>query len=135
MTWLIAEDEADIRNLIITLCTVWGHPTLAFENGSKAWAWMDQVEGGTFTGTLPELALMDIRMPGKRGDELAQRMRTIPALQDIPVVLMTAFSLTESEIQAMTGKDGADHLIHKPLPSFDDLHNILKTTIRAKQST
>ena len=31
--------------------------------------------------TMPDVVLMDIRMPGKRGNELAQRMRQIPALE------------------------------------------------------
>lgn len=135
MTWLIAEDEADIRMLVGMMCQVWGHNTLMFENGQKAWDWLDQVEKGTQTGPLPEFALMDIRMPGKKGNELANRMRTIPALQKLPIVLMTAFSLNDAERTQMMDVDGVDHIISKPLPDFDDLKKTLEGVAERKKAT
>jgi CheY-like chemotaxis protein len=124
VTWLIAEDEADIRNLIAAMCQVWGHNTVTFENGQKVWEWLDKVERDEHNG-LPDLVLMDIRMPGKKGNELANRMRTIPVLQQTPIVLMTAFSLTEQERNAMMTTDGVDHILNKPLPDFEQLRNTL----------
>ena len=44
MTWLIAEDEADIRMLIDMMAKIWGHQTLVFENGQLVWEWLDTVE-------------------------------------------------------------------------------------------
>ena len=61
MHWMIVEDEADIRNLVVTMATVWGHTTIAFESGGKAWDWIDLVEAGQYHKPLPEFALMDIR--------------------------------------------------------------------------
>ena len=87
MTWLIADDEADILNLVAMMCRLWGHTPLTFNSGDKVWEWLDKVESGEFKDTLPELALMDIRMPGKKGNELAHRIRQVPALQHIPVPL------------------------------------------------
>lgn len=124
MSWLIAEDEADIRVLIATMCQVWGHTTVTFENGQKVWDWLDTVERGQSNG-LPELVLMDIRMPGKKGNELAQRMRTIPALKNTPIVLMTAFSLSDQERSDMMQLDGADYILSKPLPEFEQLKQTL----------
>lgn len=124
MSWLIAEDEADIRVLITTMCQVWGHTTVAYENGQKVWDWLDLVERGDANG-LPELVLMDIRMPGKKGNELAQRMRTIPALKNTPIVLMTAFSLSDQERSDMMQLDGVDYIISKPLPEFETLRQTL----------
>lgn len=49
MNWLIAEDEADIRNLVGIMCTVWGHTPITFESGQKVWEWLDQVEAGDIT--------------------------------------------------------------------------------------
>jgi CheY-like chemotaxis protein len=124
VSWLIAEDEADIRVLITTMCQVWGHTTVAYENGQKVWDWLDLVERGDANG-LPELVLMDIRMPGKKGNELAQRMRTIPALKNTPIVLMTAFSLSDQERSDMMQLDGVDYIISKPLPEFETLRQTL----------
>ncbi|MBC8100213.1 MAG: response regulator [Armatimonadetes bacterium] len=132
MNWLIAEDEADIRNLVTMMCTVWGHTPITFENGQKVWDWMDKIEAGELKGPLPELALMDIRMPGKRGNELALRMRSVDALKNVPIVLMTAFALGEEEINRMKVDFGIDHIINKPLPDFDKLRTTLHDIIKRK---
>lgn len=138
MNWLIAEDEADIRNLVGIMCTVWGHTPLAFESGQKVWDWLDQVESGAVSTGLPDFALMDIRMPGRRGSELAQRIRTIRQIQDIPIVLMTAFVLGDEEIDRLKQEFGVDYVINKPLPDFDRLgivlHDIIKEKAEAVQA-
>lgn len=135
MNWLIAEDETDIRNLVGIMCTVWGHTPLAFESGQKVWDWLDQVESGEVVTGLPEFALMDIRMPGRRGSELAQRIRTIEKIKDIPIVLMTAFVLGDEEIARLKEENGVDHVINKPLPDFDALGVTLHDIIKKKQES
>jgi CheY-like chemotaxis protein len=124
-TWLVVEDEDDIRNIVKVMFQVWGHTALEFRDGNEAWTWLDSLESNTFKGTLPELALMDIRMPGHRGHEIAQRIRTVAQVKQIPVVLMTAFSLTDSERQDMLTNYGVDKIINKPLPDFFVLKKIL----------
>ncbi len=132
MHWMIAEDEADIRNLVVMMAGVWGHSTVAFESGTKAWEFLDSVESGSFSGNLPDFALMDIRMPGQRGDEIAQRIRKTPGIENIPIVLMTAFALSEDEMRTMKSETGVDHIINKPLPDFMQLKEILDTIINSK---
>ncbi len=134
MTWLIAEDEADIRTLIATMCQVWGHPTVTFENGQKVWEWLDTIEHSG-EHSLPELVLMDIRMPGKKGNELAHRMRSIPALKQTPIVLMTAFSLSDQERSDMMSNDGVDYILSKPLPEFEVLRQTLHRIRDSKQKS
>ena len=132
VTWLIAEDEADIRNLIAMMCQVWGYNTLTFENGQKVWDWLDRVEQGGVN--IPDLVLMDIRMPGKKGNELAQRMRQLPQLQQTPIVLMTAFALSEREQQEMMTADGVDHILSKPLPDFEQFRATLDRVAQQKRN-
>ncbi len=134
MNWLIAEDEADIRNLVGIMCQVWGHTPLTFETGQKVWDWLDEVEAGKVTINLPEFALMDIRMPGRRGNEIAARMRAVEKVKHIPIVLMTAFVLSEDEIDRLRQDFGVDHVINKPLPDFDRLGVILHDIIKKKQA-
>lgn len=137
MNWLIAEDEADIRNLVGIMCQVWGHTPLSFETGQKVWDWLDDVEAGKIP-SLPDFALMDIRMPGRRGNEIAGRMREMDRLKHIPIVLMTAFVLSEDEIDRLRQDFGVDHVINKPLPDFDRLgvilHDIIKRKTEANKS-
>src|SRR5258706_9115937 len=125
VTWLLVEDDTDIRNVVAMMMSVWGERPLAFPDGGAAWAWLETVANGTYTGQLPELALMDIRMPGYTGDKVAARIRQTPTLKDIPIILMTAFSLTDSEIKDMMDQSGIDHLINKPLPDME----IFRTTL------
>ena len=134
MTWLIAEDEVDIRNLIVIMCQAWGEIPLPFENGQRVWDWLDGVEKGP-ESQLPELILMDIRMPGKRGNEVAHRIRTIAEFARIPIVLMTAYSLNEHERHDMLSGDGVDYILNKPLPDFVELGTILHGIIHQKQAS
>ncbi len=129
---MIVEDEADIRNLVATMATVWGHTTVTFESGQRAWDWMDTVESGENTNPLPEFALMDIRMPGYRGDQVASRIRTVEGMKNIPIVLMTAFVLSEDERQDMIRESGVDSVINKPLPEFNALKTLLHEVIEEK---
>jgi len=133
LIWLIAEDEVDILNLLTMVVQVWGHKPLPFESGQKVWDWLDKIESGTFAGELPHFALMDIRMPGKKGNEVARRMRTMPAFQHMPLALMTAYSLTESEQNQIKSVDGVDAIIGKPLPTFDELLITLNCIITNKR--
>jgi two-component system cell cycle response regulator DivK len=130
-TWLIAEDDADIRNLVTVLIQSWGYKPLVFDTGARVWEWLDTLESGQYSGPVPEFALMDIRMPGKKGNEVAGRMRTLSHLQNMPIVLMTAFALNDDQQDNMR-KDGADQIINKPLPDFDKLYRILQDVIHSK---
>lgn len=133
MYWLIAEDEADIRMLVTTMTQVWGHTPLAFESGQRAWDFLEQIESGAYTGPLPEFALMDIRMPGHWGNEVALKIRNTPGVENIPIVLMTAFVLSEEERYSMMNEYGVDHIINKPLPDFSDLKRTLEGVIAYKR--
>lgn len=135
MNWLIVEDEADIRNLVAMMAQVWGHNPQTFDSGHKAWDWLNEIESGQYQGDLPDFALMDIRMPGRRGNELSKRIREINAIRHIPIVLMTAFIMGDDEIATMRRDYGVDEVINKPLPDFDRLRTILHDIIEAKQSS
>jgi CheY-like chemotaxis protein len=125
VAWLLVEDDNDIRNVVAVMMSVWGEKPLPFPDGTAAWNWLDSVANGTFKGELPDLALMDIRMPGYTGDKVAARIRQTPVIKDIPIILMTAFSLTDAEIKEMMEQTGIDHLINKPLPDMEIFRSTL----------
>lgn len=133
--WLVVEDEDDIRNIVKVMFGVWGHSALEFRDGNQAFGWLDQVADGTYSGDLPELALMDIRMPGPKGNDIARRMRSLEQFKKTPIVLMTAFSLDENERQKMMTDDGVDHIINKPLPDLFELKKLLDDIADKKTKT
>jgi CheY-like chemotaxis protein len=101
---LIAEDERDIRDLISFTLKFAGHEVVAVGNGAEA------VEAAG--KELPDLILMDVRMPRMTGYEACEIMKADPQLASIPVVFLSAKG-QESEIR--TGLEaGADQYILKP---------------------
>src|SRR5512147_1099603 len=101
---LIAEDERDIRELVIYSLQFGGFTVVQAANGAEA---VEQAQK-----EIPDLILMDVRMPKMTGYEACRQMKSIPAVRDIPVVFLSAKG-QESEIQ--TGLEaGAEEYILKP---------------------
>lgn len=131
--WLLVEDEVDIRNVVKVMFQVWGHKTIEFSNGNDAFDFLDDVDEDLIPKEeLPEFALMDIRMPGPNGNEIARRIRESHRLGHIPVMLMTAFQLSDSQQQEFHTRDGVDRIIFKPLPDFDKFHAVIQETINSR---
>jgi signal transduction histidine kinase len=71
----------------------------------------------------PNLILMDINMPGLDGHETTTRMRTIPALERIPIIALTARAARgERELALAAGCDG---YITKPIDIDNFPHKII----------
>jgi len=62
---------------------------------------------------LPDLALIDVMMPGMTGLELCRRMRTDPRLAEVPVIFVSALSQTNDEAEGF--ESGAVDYITKPI--------------------
>jgi CheY-like chemotaxis protein len=133
--WLLVEDEVDIRNVVKVMFQVWGHETVEFSNGNDAFDFLDDVDDGIVpAANLPELALMDIRMPGPNGNEIAHRIRESDRLAQIPVILMTAFQLSEQQQEDFRTRDGVDRIIFKPLPDFDKFFALIQEVISERKT-
>lgn len=105
---LIAEDERDIRDLIEFTLTYAGHQVYKAANGAEAVDLAPKV--------MPDLIMMDVRMPRMTGYEACRQMKQIEALRDVPVVFLSAKG-QETEID--TGLDaGAYDYILKPFEPF-----------------
>jgi CheY-like chemotaxis protein len=88
---LVAEDETDIRELIAySLVNIGGFQVVKARNGAEA------VEAAE--AELPDLILMDVRMPRMTGVEACARLKENPQTKDIPVVFLSAMG-QEQEIQ------------------------------------
>jgi DNA-binding response OmpR family regulator len=101
---LIAEDERDIRELIIFTLRYGGFDVVAVTNGEEA------VEAARREN--PDLILLDVRMPKLTGYDACRRLKADPLLRQIPVVFLSAKG-QEAEVQ--TGIEaGAIEYILKP---------------------
>lgn len=124
-TWMVVEDEHDLYEMVLAMYELMGVDGLAFIGGEEAIAWIEEVEAGDFTEELPELALLDLRLPGRvSGIDIGARMRSSPQLHDVPLVLMTAYRLSPKDEDAILAETGAEMLLYKPLPDYDSLRDL-----------
>jgi DNA-binding response OmpR family regulator len=101
---LIAEDEPDIRELVAFTLRFAGHEVTATSNGEEALKQAAQ--------TIPDIIIMDVRMPRMTGYDACRAMKADHNLKDIPVVFLSAKG-QDAEIQ--TGLDvGAEEYLLKP---------------------
>ena len=115
---LIADDEPDIRDLIKFTLTFAGHQVIAVNNGAEA------LEAALVE--IPDLILMDVRMPRMTGYEACEKMKLDKRTSHIPVVFLSAKG-QEAEIQ--TGMNvGATEYLLKPFAP-DELINRVKTLL------
>jgi len=62
----------------------------------------------------PHLILLDVRMPGMDGGELAACILASPNLSAVPIVFLTAL-VTKSEIASGNGRSGKYPMLAKPI--------------------
>jgi CheY-like chemotaxis protein len=101
---LIAEDEPDIRELVAFTLRFAGHEVTSTSNGEEAVQMASKL--------IPDLILMDVRMPRMTGYDACRVMKASPVLKDIPVVFLSAKG-QESEIATGLAA-GAEEYLLKP---------------------
>lgn len=105
---LIAEDERDIRDLVAFTLRFAGHEVVAVANGEEAVTAARQ--------ELPDLILMDVRMPRMTGYEACEKMKADPDLENIPVVFLSAKG-QDAEIRTGLEAGAAEYLLKPFAPS------------------
>ena len=104
---LIADDTAAIREVLREALTDEGYDVSEAATGDDVLAAFN----ATADGAVPDLALMDIRMPSKDGIEVLRALRASRE-NELPIIVMTAFGSASTAIEAM--KLGAFDYIAKP---------------------
>ena len=101
---LIAEDEPDIRELVAFTLRFAGYEVNAASNGEEAVQMASQI--------VPDLILMDVRMPRMTGYDACRLLKANATLKDIPVVFL---SVKGQDSEIATGLEvGAEEYLLKP---------------------
>jgi DNA-binding response OmpR family regulator len=106
---LVAEDEQDILDLITFTLNYGGYQVVSAVNGIQAWE--------RARSEIPNLALLDIRMPGFSGYEVCMKMKENPETNHIPVVFLSAKG-QESEIKAGFETGAVDYILKPFAPDY-----------------
>ncbi len=99
---LFVEDDGDIRRVIATALEAEEFLVHQFARGENALA--------EFKTVNPDLALIDLRLPGVSGIEVVRRLRPITS---IPLVILTAYGDSHDVVAGL--EVGADDFLSKPI--------------------
>ena len=120
---LLADDHPDNLTLLSRYMENEGYEYITACDGVEA---MDKTRA-----ELPDLILLDINMPKKDGFAALEEIRADPAVQHIPVIILTAARLDPSDIQSGLNL-GADDYVTKPFDRLELMARI-RTKLRVKE--
>ncbi len=116
---LIAEDDADIRNLLTLYLQSEGYEVEAYDNGADALAGA--------RAHLPDLAILDVMMPQMDGYELTRALRE---MSDIPILILSARDQVNDKVLGLNF--GADDYIAKP---FNPLEIVARVRAQLRRAS
>ena len=108
------EDEKNIRELLVYTLRSTGFQAKGLENGEELFRELGE--------EIPELILLDIMMPGEDGYTILEKLKRMPEVRDVPVIMVTAKG---AEFDKVRGLDlGADDYITKPFGMMEFVSRI-----------
>jgi signal transduction histidine kinase len=128
---LIVEDNTDVRDGLVDLWQMWGHEVFTAGDG---------VEGVRVAlDTRPDIAFIDIGLPGRDGYEVARLIRADEGGGDLLLVALTGYGSREQKARAI--ESGFDHHLVKPVDTkliqdlVADLEHTRETSHRTRLCT
>jgi DNA-binding response OmpR family regulator len=118
---LLVEDEDDIRELLTTHLESEGMRVMGLSSGAELIATMKKFK--------PNIVLMDHRMPGKSGRELAKEIRAKTELSMVPIVMVSGLGSEDDKLEAFAF--GVDDYVTKPFSLSEIAARIRAVTKRA----
>ncbi|MBK8899960.1 MAG: response regulator [Anaerolineaceae bacterium] len=118
---LIAEDDQDIRELVVLTLQFGGFDVVSVEDGSLA---VEKAKAETF-----DLILMDVRMPRMTGYEACRRLKDMDGTKNIPIIFLSAKG-QEQEIQTGLNAGAADYILKPFAP--DTLVNTINKVLSSR---
>ena len=112
---LVVDDNADAASTLADLLQLVGYEARCAGDGESALALLDDY--------VPELALLDIGLPGMDGYELARRLRADPRMAGARLVALTGYGRDNDRARALAARFD-EHLV-KPVTA-DRLLEVLK---------
>jgi adenylate cyclase len=119
---LVVDDTPKNVKLLADILTARGYHVVTATSGAEA---LSQVEAER-----PDLVLLDVVMPEMSGYEVCRKLRSNPATQLLPVIMVTALDPSEERVKGIEA--GADDFLTKPINQAELLARV-KSLIRIKE--
>jgi two-component system alkaline phosphatase synthesis response regulator PhoP len=110
----VLEDEEKIRDMLLYALSISGFEAEGFPEGTAFFA--------AVAKRAPDLALLDIMLPGVDGITILKKLRKEKSAKELPIIMLTAMG---SEYDRIKGLDlGADDYITKPFSVMEVMSRI-----------
>ncbi|MDZ7615905.1 MAG: response regulator [Patescibacteria group bacterium] len=126
---LVVDDDPDIRRLVSVALSEHGIGVQTAENGKEAMARMEE--------SCPSVIVLDLMMPVMDGFEFLEQLQQNPRYRDIPVIVLSAKTLTHDEIEKLravtqvvltkgrvTSEQLVDTILHAVVPQRKALQEV-----------
>ncbi len=110
---MVVDDDPAILDVMRMILEDEGYEVLTAMSADDVLGW---------AGALPGMILLDIWLSGESGETICRQLKSDPATQAIPVILVSA----NQDAEGIARKSGADGFIRKPF----DLEEILDVVQR-----
>lgn len=119
---LVADDDADIRDLVAFKLEQAGFEVISVEDGQTA---LEQAQSRN-----PTLAVLDVSMPGLSGIDVCRMLRADPATAGMLIIMLTA-RVQEQDVEGGFNA-GADDYVTKPFSPRELVSRIQALLSRAR---
>lgn len=120
-TILLADDDADVAAAIEVNLVLEGYDVTVVHDGLEA---LELIRA-----LLPDLAILDVVMPGMDGVAVCEASRADPRTEHVPIMLLTAKTMREDRLLGL--RVGADDYVTKPFEAAEvvaRVHNLIRRT-------
>jgi CheY-like chemotaxis protein len=118
---LVVEDDDGTREAIVKHLAGAGYAVNEAENGWEAVLMLDREK--------IDLIVLDLVMPGMDGPTFLRIVKNGPKYKHIPVMVLTAYEV--AEMKKLVEPLGANHVMGKKPPMWDDLLPAVESVLRA----
>ena len=119
---LVADDDENARNLVSMGVHALGFESIEAADGEEAIA--------SFQKNKPDMAILDLMMPGLSGREVCQKIKGTEEGSHVPVLILTARDGVRDKVLALEG--GADDYLTKPF-HLEELQARVKALLRVRE--
>jgi DNA-binding response OmpR family regulator/cellulose synthase/poly-beta-1,6-N-acetylglucosamine synthase-like glycosyltransferase len=102
---LVVDDDPQMREVVRAALTQAGHVVETAGSGPEAISRLD--------GDAPDLVISDVNVPPEDGFQLVRHLRSQPATQAVPLILLSARAAPEDAVRGL--RLGADDYLRKPI--------------------